>query len=67
MIGPAVRCGAARHAHPASPPRPPAPTPPPLTHTHTYTHAAKGNISDSEHERTNSFIGTMEYMAPEVC
>ena len=46
---------------------PPPPPPPPLTHTHTYTHAAKGNISDSEHERTNSFIGTMEYMAPEVC
>ncbi|KAL4447725.1 hypothetical protein ABPG75_004944 [Micractinium tetrahymenae] len=27
---------------------------------------AKGNMSDAEHERTNSFIGTMEYMAPEV-
>ncbi|PRW45661.1 serine threonine- kinase 2 19-like isoform A [Chlorella sorokiniana] len=27
---------------------------------------AKGNVSDAEHERTNSFIGTMEYMAPEV-
>ncbi|PSC73894.1 Serine threonine-kinase 2 19 [Micractinium conductrix] len=27
---------------------------------------AKGNMSDSEHQRTNSFIGTMEYMAPEV-
>lgn len=24
--------------------------------------AAKGNMSDSEHQRTNSFIGTMEYM-----
>lgn len=23
---------------------------------------AKVNVSDSEHERTNSFIGTMEYM-----
>jgi ribosomal protein S6 kinase beta len=27
---------------------------------------AKGNMSDAEHHRTNSFIGTMEYMAPEV-
>jgi tRNA A-37 threonylcarbamoyl transferase component Bud32 len=27
---------------------------------------AKGNISDAEHQRTNSFIGTMEYMSPEV-
>ncbi|KAL4424405.1 hypothetical protein ABPG77_005648 [Micractinium sp. CCAP 211/92] len=27
---------------------------------------AKGNMSDAEHQRTNSFIGTMEYMAPEV-
>ncbi|KAI3425001.1 hypothetical protein D9Q98_008382 [Chlorella vulgaris] len=27
---------------------------------------AKGNMSDSEHQRTNSFIGTMEYMAPEI-
>lgn len=27
---------------------------------------AKINISDAEHERTNSFIGTMEYMAPEI-
>ncbi len=26
---------------------------------------AKGNMSD-EGERTNSFIGTMEYMAPEI-
>ena len=27
---------------------------------------AKGNMSDAEHHRTNSFIGTMEYMAPEI-
>lgn len=27
---------------------------------------AKGNMSDSEDQRTNSFIGTMEYMAPEI-
>lgn len=27
---------------------------------------AKGNMSDAEHQRTNSFIGTMEYMAPEI-
>lgn len=27
---------------------------------------AKGNVSDAEHQRTNSFIGTMEYMSPEV-
>lgn len=27
---------------------------------------AKGNLSDAEGQRTNSFIGTMEYMAPEV-
>lgn len=27
---------------------------------------AKGNMSDAEQHRTNSFIGTMEYMAPEV-
>jgi p70 ribosomal S6 kinase len=27
---------------------------------------AKGNMSDAEDQRSNSFIGTMEYMAPEV-
>lgn len=27
---------------------------------------AKGNVSDAEHQRTNSFIGTVEYMAPEI-
>lgn len=27
---------------------------------------AKGNMSDAEHHRTNSYIGTMEYMAPEI-
>ena len=27
---------------------------------------AKGNMSDADDQRTNSFIGTMEYMAPEV-
>lgn len=27
---------------------------------------AKGNLSDAEGQRTNSFIGTMEYMAPEI-
>lgn len=27
---------------------------------------AKGNMHDDEEHRTNSFIGTMEYMAPEV-
>lgn len=27
---------------------------------------AKGNMSDAEEQRSNSFIGTMEYMAPEV-
>lgn len=27
---------------------------------------AKGGMGDEEHQRSNSFIGTMEYMAPEV-
>jgi serine/threonine protein kinase len=27
---------------------------------------AKGDMGDAEHQRTNSFIGTVEYMAPEV-
>lgn len=27
---------------------------------------AKANMSDQEEQRTNSFIGTMEYMAPEI-
>ena len=55
-----------RHAVQGSPPCSPChapPAPPPVPSCPT----AKGNISDSEHERTNSFIGTMEYMAPEVC
>lgn len=34
---------------------PPCPAPPTPC-------VAKGNVSDAEHERTNSFIGTMEYM-----
>eukprot|EP00887_Chlorella_sp_A99_P003629 scaffold7.g3629.t1 len=51
-------------------PSPPLSIPslPPLPHLMQVTDfgLAKINISDAEHERTNSFIGTMEYMAPEI-